>query len=172
MKINYILSTFILISSYAYSCPDLSGEYKRADSGACTMLGVKDMRSTPVFPFSIKDKQDSYISDGQVFSIQQRNCTELTFSYQGHGKLEQKLVDLNVGRVKIKNNKIVSKEVTAKKICYFGCSAFVGRDKVSIKKEVDQSITIKTSYYDIGAYMYFIPTADLDKVNCNFQKVN
>jgi hypothetical protein len=136
------------------------------------MLGVKDMRSTRIFPFSIKDRQDQYISDGDTFKIEQSNCTDLTFSHQGNGVTTKKLVKLDFGKVKIKSNKISVTELDARTICYFGCEAFVEKKRASITKEGDGSLTIKARYSSIGAYLYFIPTTDVDRVNCNFQKIN
>jgi hypothetical protein len=174
-----IFIPFILISS-ALACPDFTGTYRRDNSLGCEMSKLKNMRATPVIPFSIRDNQDVYISDGDFFTIDQKSCVELNFSYINNdstwsdfGQMRTTTVEIGGGKVKAsENNLTVTGNSKGETCTMFGCIKTRDKTVLSLTKEDDKLVRIYAMNKYYGSINIIIPVYFRGEVDCLVEKID
>jgi hypothetical protein len=168
MKKLIMLVLFAVQSLYA--CPDFSGTYKRVDAHGCKMKGARNMRSAPVIPFSIKDNQDQYISDGDLFTISQDACQSITISDMS-GEQSRK-IDFTKGKFKHTSQSLSYRKGEFSKDCVM-IACFTGSEgeKFHIEDLDSGSVNIKTKSH-LVVFANAIPMIDTESMNCTVEKID
>ncbi|MCT4642601.1 MAG: hypothetical protein N4A33_09935 [Bacteriovoracaceae bacterium] len=175
-----VLFASLFLSLTVFSCPNFSGNYKRIDALGTKMSKMKAMKKAPIFPFSAHNRQDHYISDGDIVKIEQRGCHHFYLTYKSNNPLyitnkktdkETTLVELNSnGSLKYNSNSLSYKYSRKVKSCHFGCLRTLKNTTIKIMKQ-DNFLSIHVKDSLIGTFGAIIPQAYKKKYTVMLQKI-